>query len=285
MTTEASEVGVGGTPDPVDPGAGPGYALLQMQEVTRRFRTVHGVFTAVDRVSMELDGGSAIGVVGESGSGKSTLGRMAVGLDRPTTGTVSLNGRSVAGLARSRADRRYLRQTVQLIGQDSTSSFDPRLTVRQSLRLPLRRLRGMSTEEADATVDETLTSLGLSATHADRSPGELSGGQRQRASLARALVVRPRLLVCDEVVSALDVSVQGEVLNLLKEYCTTHGAGLLFISHGLPATAFACRELVVMRAGRIVERGPTEQVLTEPGHGYTRQLIAAFGGRRDGPRP
>lgn len=253
------------------------YAMVQVDHVTKHFGVRHGAFTAVDDVSLDFESGATIGIVGESGSGKSTLARMMAGLVEPTFGTVTLNGRDLADMKTFRNERRLLRQTLQLVGQDSTSSFDPRLTVRQSLRVPLTRLRDMDRDQADAVIDDTLEMLDLRAEHADRAPSELSGGQRQRASLARALVVRPRLLICDEVVSALDVSVQGEVLNFLKQYCTHARAGLLFVSHGLPATAFVCREMVVMHRGRIVERGSTDRVIEDPEHSYTKRLLAAHG--------
>jgi peptide/nickel transport system ATP-binding protein len=154
-------------------------------------------------------------------------------------------------------------------------------TLRDAVLQPVLRLTGQRGKDADRVVDETLEQLGLPPALADRRPSEVSGGQRQRFSLARALVVAPRVLVCDEVVSALDVSVQGRILNLVKDLCADRGTGLVFVSHGLPATAFIARDLVVMTGGRIVERGTSEALLSAPEHPYTRSLLAAYShGRR-----
>ena len=233
----------------------------------------------MDNVSLEFDTTKMIGIVGESGSGKSTLARMMVGLDKPSSGTVTLNGRIVTELLSLRSDRIDTRRTIQFVGQDTTSSFDPRRTLRDAVRLPAMILLGLDKKAADERVDETLGLLGLLPAQADRYPVEVSGGQRQRFALARGLVVGPRLLVCDEVVSALDVSVQGAILNLLKKYCREEQAGLAFVSHGLPATAFIADELVVMLRGQIVEHGPTQRIIDNPQHPYTARLLAAYRGR------
>lgn len=219
-----------------------------------------------------------VGTVGESGSGKSTLARMMVGLEKPTSGSITMDGREISSHLRIRGERHDTRRTVQFIGQDTTSSFDPLRTLRDSVRRPLMVLHGLDAESADARVDDVLRTLELSPAQADRYPGEVSGGQRQRFAIARGLVVEPRILVCDEVVSALDVSVQGAILNVLKKYCRTEKAGLVFVSHGLPATAFIADELVVMLNGRIVEHGTTEQVLGQPQHPYTVGLLRAYRG-------
>ncbi|MCR1785847.1 ATP-binding cassette domain-containing protein [Nocardioides carbamazepini] len=239
-------------------------------------------FTAVAELDLEIPVGRRIGIVGESGSGKSTLARMIAGLDEPDEGDVVVDGRPLRQVLRSRSQRVEYRRVVQLVAQDSMSSFDPLRTVRDAVRTPAEQLCGLGRAAADALADETVSALGLSPDLLDRRPHELSGGQRQRCSLARAMVVQPRLIVCDEVVSALDVSVQGQVLNLIKDYCERTGAALAFVSHGLPATAFVAEELVVMRHGRIVERGTCDEVLTAPAHPYTRQLVAAFRGRGAG---
>jgi peptide/nickel transport system ATP-binding protein len=190
-----------------------------------------------------------------------------------------LNGRSLTQMLPSRTERLAARRAVQFVGQDTTSSFDPRRTLRDAVRNPAMVLLDLDEEEADARVDETLELLGLDRAMADRKPTGVSGGQRQRFALARALVVKPRLLICDEVVSALDVSVQGAVLNLLKSFCKETHAGLAFVSHGLPATAFIAEEIVVMLHGKIVERGPTSQIIHAPEHPYTARLLAAYRGR------
>jgi ABC-type oligopeptide transport system ATPase subunit len=236
--------------------------------------------TAVDDVSFSFEsGGPVVGIVGESGSGKSTLARMVVGLLPPSSGTVSYNGAGLAEMLSTKTARLDFRRAVQFVGQDTTSSFDPRRTLREAVRLPAMQLNGLGSEAADRKVDETLTLLGLPTGYADRRPHQVSGGQRQRFALARGLVVGPRLLVCDEIVSALDVSVQGSILNLLKRYCAESRAGLVFVSHGLPAAAFISDELVVMYRGKVVDRGSTADIIGGRSvHPYTAKLLDAFRG-------
>jgi ABC-type oligopeptide transport system ATPase subunit len=258
------------------------FASVQLQDVSKVFRSHGTTVTAVDAVNLDLEtGGRTIGIVGESGSGKSTLARMVVGLHAQTSGSISFNGNELGTVLRSPAHRRRFRRTVQFIAQDTTSSFDPRRSLRDAVRLPVMVLEGLGRRAADERVDEVLEEMGLPVAYADRRPDQVSGGQRQRFAIARGLIVRPRLLVCDEVVSALDVSVQGSILNLLKRYCADHEAGLLFVSHGLPATAFLSDELVVMFKGKVVDRGTTEEILGGGAcHPYTEQLLAAVARRR-----
>jgi peptide/nickel transport system ATP-binding protein len=217
-----------------------------------------------------------VGIVGESGSGKSSLIRLLLGLAEPTDGSVSFNGTAVSVLLRNKQAKAAFRRTVQFVPQDTSSSFDPTRTLRDAVRQPAMRLLGLDRRTADERVDATLETLSLPAHLADRYPREVSGGQRQRFAIARAVVVQPRFLVCDEAVSALDVSVQGSILNLLKAYCETTGAGIAFVSHSLPATAFMANDLVVMNHGEVVEHGPTQQVLERPNHPYTASLLAAY---------
>ncbi|GAA1855142.1 ABC transporter ATP-binding protein [Pseudonocardia ailaonensis] len=250
-------------------------ATIQFSDVRRSFGGRGGAaHTAVDGVDLLVDSGRRIGIVGESGSGKSTVVRMMVGLDAPTSGSVTFDGNPVATMPT--AALRNFRRQVQLVAQDTSSSFDPRRTLRDAIRKPCHNLLGLDTASADAAIDATLAALSLDPALASRKPHQVSGGQRQRFSIARALVVRPRIIVCDEAVSALDVSVQGSVLNLLKEHCEAHDAGLVFVSHGLPATAFIADELIVMYQGKIVEHGPTGQVLFASRHPYTRSLVDAY---------
>ncbi len=251
---------------------------IQLDDVSRIFGHGSRRFTAVDKVAMRIGASARVGIVGESGSGKSTVSRLIAALDSPSEGEIYVDGATLRSIRRARGMLVDYRRTVQMVAQDSTSSFDPLQKVRTAIRTPAVQLAGLDRKAADARVDETLTDLGLPLALAERHPGELSGGQRQRMSLARALVVRPRVLICDEVVSALDVSVQGQVLNMIKRYCLAEDAGLIFVSHGLPATAFICDRLVVMRNGRIVEDGDTDQVLRRPNHPYTKQLVDAFHG-------
>jgi peptide/nickel transport system ATP-binding protein len=252
-----------------------GGTTLTVIDVHRTFHLPHRrEVQALRGIDVIVESGVRTGVVGESGSGKSTLARLLLGLDHPTTGLVLWNGISVRSL-RGRELRRF-RKEVQMIGQDTSSSFDPLRSLRDSVRRPAYELLGMSTREADVEIDRILASLSLDARMADRRPHEVSGGQRQRFAIARAMIVKPAIIVCDESVSALDVSVQGAVLNEIKQYCETTGAGLVFVSHGLPATAFISEDLVVMNDGRIVERGPTTDVMSDPQDAYTKTLIDAY---------
>jgi len=249
---------------------------LRTEKVTKVFGRKESALVAVKPLDITFTTRSAVGIVGESGSGKSTFSRMLVGLDKPSSGRVLLGDRDVAALTAKIPSAREFRGTVQYVAQDTSSSFDPRRTIRDAVETPLRLLRGISGSAADTEIREILDLLRLDVAQLDRYPHEVSGGQRQRFSLARALVVRPRFLVCDEVVSALDVSVQGAVLNTIKRYCAEHSVGLLFVSHGLPATAFIARHLVVMRYGDVVEFGPTEDILAGPKHPYTASLLDAY---------
>ncbi|MEW1957733.1 ATP-binding cassette domain-containing protein [Kineococcus sp. NPDC059986] len=252
------------------------FTELSAERVTKSYR--RGAPTAVAGIDLRIRPDTALGIVGESGSGKSTLSRMLAGLEPPSSGRVLLDGQPVAHLLSTRTGRTAFRRTVQYVAQDTSSSFDPRRSLRDSVRQPLERLHGLGRAAADRRVDEVLTSLEVDPALADRRPRQVSGGQRQRFAIARALVVEPRVLVCDEVVSALDVSVQGSVLNHLKDYCRSAGCGLVFVSHGLPATAFVATTLAVVHRGEVVEEGPVEDVVTAPRHEYTRHLLLAHGG-------
>jgi ABC-type dipeptide/oligopeptide/nickel transport system ATPase subunit len=256
----------------------PQYVELVTEDLTKHYGSARSRFTAVDAVTTAFTSGQTVGVVGESGSGKSTLAKMLVGFETANAGTVTFNGESVAQVLKSKTGRMDFRRAVQFIGQDTTSSFDPRRRLDDSILLPLRKLLGLSDAEAGARMAEVLDQLRLPTALVHRYPFEVSGGQRQRFAIARGLVVRPRILVCDEVVSALDVSVQGAILNLIKDYCEQNAAGLIFVSHGLPATGFVARELVVMYHGKVVERGPSGRVFADPRHEYTRSLLNAYRG-------
>ncbi|GGG21139.1 hypothetical protein GCM10007304_38730 [Rhodococcoides trifolii] len=251
------------------------YAEIVVEHLGKSFQRA---VPAVNDIGLTVTSDSAIGIVGESGSGKSTLVRMMCGLLSPSTGTVSYNGLGLHQMLSTRGGRRDFRREVQYVAQDTTSSFDPRRTLRDAVRLPAMRLLGMEGVAADARVDETLRSLELDPSLADRYPSEVSGGQRQRFSIARALVVKPRILLCDEVVSALDVSVQGAILNMLRSYCETEHCGLVFVSHGLPATAFIARDMLVMNNGVVIEQGTTDEIVERPRDPYTIELLDAYRG-------
>jgi ABC-type glutathione transport system ATPase component len=248
--------------------------IIEVDGLVKIFGNPRTGHPALGGVNLAVGSQTRMGIVGESGSGKSTLSRIIAGLDRPTRGSVTFRGREISSMIPS--EMRDFRREVQLIAQDTSSSFDPRRTLRDSIRRPAQLLLGADKRRADHLVDETLALVGLAPQLADRMPGQVSGGQRQRFCIVRALVVKPTLILCDEVVSALDVSVQGTVLNFLKNYCLSRGAGLLFVSHGLPATAFVSNQIVVMKDGLLVEEGPVMQVLHHSQHPYTRSLVDAY---------
>jgi ABC-type glutathione transport system ATPase component len=226
---------------------------------------------ALRDVSLTLPDGASLGIVGESGSGKSTLVRLLLGLDRPDAGTVRYRGREVrAGRPR---DLRWLRRDVQVVLQDPATSLDPRMPVGAIVAEPLECLR--VAENHDVRVDEVLRAVELSPDVRRRYPHEFSGGQRQRIAIARALAPRPRVLVGDEPVSALDVSVRAQILDLLATLTVANDLSLVLVSHDLGVVARLCDQVAVMHAGEIVEHGPTTQVLDHPSHPYTQALLAA----------
>ncbi|MEU0068259.1 ABC transporter ATP-binding protein [Streptomyces sp. NPDC006332] len=248
--------------------------VVELRDVTVDFGRGRGVVRALDGVSLVVGPGETVGLVGESGSGKSTAARVALGLVAPAAGSVSLFGGDL-GRARGRA-RRALLSGVGVVLQDPVASLDARMSVAECVAEPLRtHRRGMPAAERRERVAEALELVRLSRELAGRGPRELSGGQRQRVSLARALVLRPRLLVADEPTSALDVSVQRTVLEVIAELQRELGFACLFVSHDLAVVQEFARRVVVMRAGRVEEEGPTLSTLSRPETEYTRRLIAA----------
>ncbi len=248
-------------------------ALLQFDRVSvdrqrgrRRVRVVH-------EVSFALEAGGRLGLVGESGSGKTTLARVAAGLLRPSDGHVRVNGLDPAD--RAGAQRRTLARTVQMVFQDPTGSLQPRQTLGGALDEALAFHGHRRGPERRARVEALLAEVGLDAALAARYPHEVSGGQRQRAALARALAPNPALLIADEPVSALDVSVQVQILNLLLDLQARRGLALLFIAHDLAVVRYTCERVMVLREGRVVEEGACEVVLAAPSAEYTRALLAA----------
>lgn len=238
--------------------------------------------TAIEDVSLELGRGETLGVVGESGCGKSTLGRALLGLVPLDAGRVSLSG--VALERRLPSALRQLRRHAQMVFQDPQGSLDPRLTIGQSVAEPLQVFEpGLSRDAIRRRVDETLRQVGLSTEHADRFPHELSGGQCQRAGIARAVILRPSLLVCDEPVSALDISVQGQVVNLLLRLQDELGLACLFISHNLAVVRHVSQRVLVMYLGRGVECAPRDALFARPLHPYTRALLDAIPDPAPGP--
>ncbi|MGW2825834.1 dipeptide ABC transporter ATP-binding protein [Streptomyces sp. NPDC001443] len=257
--------------------------LLSVTGLTRTFPVRGPVLsrrrtrTAVDGVGFELGRGETLGVVGESGSGKSTTARMILGLERVDSGTVRLDGVDVTTVRG--AARRALHRRIQLVYQNPYASLNPRFTVEELLTEPLRNHRIGSRAEWGGEVRRLLDDVALPAGVVRRKAAELSGGQRQRVAIARALALGPEVLVCDEPVSALDVTVQARILELLVGLQERRGLSYLFISHDLAVVAQVSDRIAVMRGGRIVESGPAEELLRAPRHPYTRELLAAVPGR------
>ena len=264
-------------------------ALIEVRNLTKVFTPLdvpfggksRGEVRAVDDVSLDIHAGETLGLVGESGSGKSTLGRLILRLIEPTSGTVCLEGRNL--LDASRREMRSLRRDLQIIFQDPFASLDPRFRVEQIIAEPLviHRASERATQpdvlpaDIRTRIAELLRAVGLDESARTRYPHEFSGGQRQRIGIARALALRPRFIVCDEPVSALDVSVGAQIVNLLVQLQRDFGLTYLFISHSMPVVRYISTRIAVMYRGKILEVGDTQQVSTAPGHAYTRSLLEA----------
>jgi peptide/nickel transport system ATP-binding protein len=278
----------GAVPRPVQAAAVPGGApVLELAGVRKEFPLPRGsadrALVAVDDVSLRVDRGQTYALVGESGSGKSTTARLALHLEQPTAGRVLFRGDDVTG-ARGEALRR-IRRGFQVVYQSPYASLDPRFTVEQVIVEPLRAYGVGTRAERTDRAAELLAEVALPADALRRSPRELSGGQRQRVAIARALALRPDLVVLDEPVSALDVSVQAQMLDLLVRLQAQHGLTYLFISHDLAVVRQVADHVGVLHRGRLVEHGPSDRILLDPQQEYTRELIAAIPGRRRAVAP
>jgi ABC-type oligopeptide transport system ATPase subunit len=255
--------------------------LVEVRNLTKVFVSGETVFStrrsevrAVEDVSLDIHAGETLGLVGESGSGKSTLGRLILRLIEPTSGKVRFDGRDV--LAISRPEMRILRRDLQIIFQDPFGSLDPRMRVADLIAEPLVIHRqSRSRTETNNRVVELLRIVGLDASASGRYPHEFSGGQRQRIVIARALALRPKFIVCDEPVSALDVSVGAQIVNLLAHLQREFGLTYLFISHSMPIVRYLATRIAVMYRGKILEVGPTEQITSMAQHDYTKTLLGA----------
>lgn len=258
--------------------------IISVEDVTKNFgatgwisalRRRQATAAAVKSVDLQVHPGEIVGLVGASGSGKTTTARMFVDLVQPDSGTVRFNGQDARSL--SRREKAQRRREVQYVFQDSYGAFNPRYSVAESILEPLIGTGQELHDHQWSGIDELLTTVGLDPQFAERYPRQLSGGERQRVGIARALVTRPRLIVADEPVSALDVTVQKKILDLIHDLNETHKTSFLVISHDLGVISYLCSRVAVMNAGEIVERGKMREVLGNPTHPYTRQLVAAVG--------
>jgi peptide/nickel transport system ATP-binding protein/oligopeptide transport system ATP-binding protein len=264
------------TPSEADP-----QPLLQVRNLKRYYPIRQGVIArtvgqvrAVDDISFDVYPGETLGIVGESGCGKSTTGRAIVRLETPTAGSVVFDGTDIATVPKRRMRR--LRTDLQMVFQDPYSSLNPQIRIGDLLAEPLIAHHRLDRAGARARAAEILEVVGLSAAYLNRYPHELSGGQRQRAGIARALMLEPKLIVCDEPVSALDVSIQAQVLNLLKDLQGEFGLTYVFISHGLGAIKYISDRVVVMYLGKVMETATTAELFAAPRHPYTEILLDAY---------
>ena len=248
--------------------------IVQVESLKKHYPVKGGILKAVDGVSFQLYKGTTMGLVGESGCGKSTTGRLLLRLaGEKTHGNVYFNGQDIYALRPKQL--RHLRPKMQLIFQDPLSSLSPRLPVGELIAEAVREHRLVPRRQLSHHVDQIMESCGLQPFHKNRYPHEFSGGQRQRISIARALALKPEFIVCDEPVSALDVSVQAQIVNLLKDLQRQHGLTYLFISHDLSVVEHMCDTVAVMYLGRIVEQAATDELYRNPMHPYTKALFSA----------
>ncbi|MDO5323871.1 MAG: ABC transporter ATP-binding protein [Clostridia bacterium] len=260
---------------------GKGDVLVRLENVVKHFPIKGGVFLrqvdsvkAVNGVSFEIREGETFGLVGESGCGKSTLGNVILGLEKPTSGRIYYDQQDINALRG--AKRRSIRHQMQIVFQDPFESLNPRMTVEEIVGEGLRIQGGMSKKEIHTRVIHMLQRVGLNAEHALRYPHEFSGGQRQRIGIARALIVQPRFIVCDEPVSALDVSVQAQIINLLRSLQREFGYTYLFVAHGLNVVRHMSDRVGVMYLGQLVEVADADEIFAYPRHPYTQALISAI---------
>ena len=247
--------------------------MLEVSDLVVTFPSGTRSFRAVNGVSLSLNAGEVLGLVGESGSGKTTLGKTVLRLYRPNAGRIVIGGNDIT--TRGERALRPLRRDMQMVFQDPLSSFNPRGRIEEALAIPLRLHRVAPPKDIPDRVSELLRRVGLPASFRSRFPHELSGGQLQRVAIARALCLSPKLVVADEPVSKLDVSVRAQILNLFRDMQQETGVAMLFITHDLRVALYLCDRIAVMYLGMIVEMGATDELFTAPKHEYTRALLNA----------
>jgi len=249
--------------------------ILEVKNLTKHFKTKRGMLHAVDGINFSVKRGQTLGLVGESGCGKTTVGRTLLRLIEPTSGEIIFEGKNITKISLNKL--RHVRKDMQLIFQDPYSSLDPRKTVSQIISEPIIANKIFkSSEEIHARVAELMATVGLAARLFNTYPHELDGGRRQRIGIARALAMEPKFIVCDEPVSALDVSIQAQILNLLKELQAEFNLSYIFITHDLSVVNHFSDEIAVMYLGKIVEKAPAEQLFKNPLHPYTQALLSAI---------
>lgn len=247
--------------------------LIEVRNLKKYFNTPKGQLHAVDGLNFAIEKGKTLGVVGESGCGKSTTGRTILRLNEPTDGEIIFEGKNIVDL--SAKEMRHLRKDVQMIFQDPFASLNPRKTVGEIIAEPLR-LHGVSKTERNARVLELMEIVGLAERLMNTYPHELDGGRRQRIGIARALALNPKFIVCDEPVSALDVSIQAQILNLLKKLQKELGLTYMFITHDLSVVNYFSDDILVMYLGKVIEKASSEQLFARPTHPYTQALLSAI---------
>lgn len=252
-----------------------GKTILEVENLTKYFATPAGQLHAVDGVSFSIEEGKTLGIVGESGCGKSTTGRCILKLIEPTSGRIVFDGEDITSY--SRRKMRRLRQEMQMVFQDPFSSLDPRQTVSQLISEPIIEHKLLSSKaDIDRRTLELMETVGLAGRYVNVYPHELDGGRRQRIGIARALAVNPKLIVCDEPVSALDVSIQAQILNLLKQLQRDMGLTYIFITHDLSVVKYFSDDIAVMYLGQMVEKAPSDDLFKNPIHPYTKALLSAI---------
>ena len=252
-----------------------GKTILEVENLTKYFATPAGQLHAVDGVSFSIEEGKTLGIVGESGCGKSTTGRCILKLIEPTSGRIVFDGEDITFY--SRRKMRRLRQEMQMVFQDPFSSLDPRQTVSQLISEPIIEHKLLSSKaDIDRRTLELMETVGLAERYVNVYPHELDGGRRQRIGIARALAVNPKLIVCDEPVSALDVSIQAQILNLLKQLQRDMGLTYIFITHDLSVVKYFSDDIAVMYLGQMVEKAPSDDLFKNPIHPYTKALLSAI---------